>query len=274
MGSQPASSDEPRGRGSKAILNPTPSAPIQITRHAPEADLAHWIEYVWIVRWSVAEEFVSRIIPQPVIHLASEDGRLYVHGVGDTKFSRTLRGDGHVVGIAFRPGGFHAVLRRPVNAITRSVQALGDVVDIDDAPFAERLLDPRVDDEGHLDTVDELFKNLAPQQDSMIDEMARLVTLAEQDPAMTRAEQLASEAGVSLRTLQRQFGEYIGIGPKWVIQRFRLLDAAAVANSGGEIDWAATAVDLGYADQAHLTRAFTTLVGTPPASYVQRLDPN
>jgi AraC-like DNA-binding protein len=59
------------------------------------------------------------------------------------------------------------------------------------------------------------------------------------------------------------------MGPKWVIARFRLLDAAAAAHSGERVDWAVLAAELGYADQAHLTRAFTAVVGTPPETYRQ-----
>ena len=33
------------------------------------------------------------------------------------------------------------------------------------------------------------------------------------------------------------------------------------------MDWAALASDLGYADQAHLTRDFTVTIGVPPARY-------
>jgi AraC-like DNA-binding protein len=33
------------------------------------------------------------------------------------------------------------------------------------------------------------------------------------------------------------------------------------------VDWADLAETLGFADQAHLTRAFTAVVGTPPATY-------
>jgi AraC-like DNA-binding protein len=35
------------------------------------------------------------------------------------------------------------------------------------------------------------------------------------------------------------------------------------------IDWADLAVELGFADQAHLIRAFTATVGTSPAAYAR-----
>jgi AraC-like DNA-binding protein len=117
--------------------------------------------------------------------------------------------------------------------------------------------------EGFLDDVGALG-NLA---DPVVEEVRALARLAETDPSITRAEQLAEAAGSSLRSLQRLFGEYVGIGPKWVIGRYRILDATAVAHRGEPVDWAALAADLGYADQAHLTRAFTGVVGSPPEAY-------
>jgi transcriptional regulator GlxA family with amidase domain len=100
-----------------------------------------------------------------------------------------------------------------------------------------------------------------------VDELNALVREAEVDRTITRADQLADCAGVSLRTLQRQFTAHLGVGPKRVVQRFRLLDAAAAAHAGDRTDWPALATELGFADQAHLIRAFTAAVGTPPATY-------
>ena len=69
------------------------------------------------------------------------------------------------------------------------------------------------------------------------------------------------------RTLQRLFADYVGVSPKWVMRRARLHEAAERADSGEPVDWAALASDLGYADQAHLTRDFTVTIGVPPARY-------
>jgi AraC-like DNA-binding protein len=75
---------------------------------------------------------------------------------------------------------------------------------------------------------------------------------------------VAALAQMSVRNLQRAFADYVGAGPKWVIQRCQLQDAAAHAAAAESVDWSNLAVELGFADQAHLTRAFTATVGTPP----------
>jgi AraC-like DNA-binding protein len=51
------------------------------------------------------------------------------------------------------------------------------------------------------------------------------------------------------------------------MRRARLHEAALRADGGEPVDWAALAFDLGYADQAHLTREFTATIGVPPSRY-------
>ncbi|HEX4657931.1 MAG TPA: AraC family transcriptional regulator [Streptosporangiaceae bacterium] len=82
-------------------------------------------------------------------------------------------------------------------------------------------------------------------------------------------EQLAAVTGLPVRRLQRLFAEYVGVGPKWVMRRARLHEAAERADRGLDVAWAELASDLGYADQAHLTREFTAMIGVPPGRYAR-----
>ena len=72
--------------------------------------------------------------------------------------------------------------------------------------------------------------------------------------------------GVSVRTVQRLFSEYVGVGPKWVLQRYRLHEALAQLHAGADTDWARFALGLGYYDQAHFVRDFRALVGRTPVA--------
>jgi transcriptional regulator GlxA family with amidase domain len=87
------------------------------------------------------------------------------------------------------------------------------------------------------------------------------------DQELRRVTALAEVFRLPERRLQRLFAEYVGVSPKWVMRRARLLEAARRADAGDVVDWAAIALDLGYADQAHLTRDFTATLGVPPARY-------
>lgn len=265
---------DPRGRGEAAILRPTAAAQrIDVSRVAPSPRWAPFVEYHWIVRWECPEPFAQQIIPQPCVHLTAEpaDGvaRLLVNGVTREPWVRTLHGTGHVVGTAFRPASFRAVLGADLGTVAGRVVPLGDVIGPDDRPAAAAALRPGLSDAEMVEPLERHLDACGAVLDPVADGINALVRAAELDRTMTRADQLAERAGVGLRTLQRQFTAYLGVGPKWVVQRFRLLDAAAAAHAGEPTDWAALANDLGFADQSHLIRVFTAVVGTPPATYAR-----
>ena len=81
-------------------------------------------------------------------------------------------------------------------------------------------------------------------------------------------EDLAARLGTTPRSLQRFCAEWIGVGPKELVRWARLHEAAGRA-AAGPVDWAELAAELGYADQAHLVRDFSRVVGEPPARYAR-----
>ncbi|RRO15504.1 AraC family transcriptional regulator [Saccharopolyspora rhizosphaerae] len=241
-----------------------------VERVAPDPALAEFVDYYWLVRWNVSGEHRQQVVPQPRVHIAAEDGRLFVHGVSRGPFFRTLTGAGHVLGAAFHPGGFRALLKGSVRAISGTVRTAEDVFGHDDRPAAARILATSATAE-IVPVLDAYLQACEPEPDPAGREATELVDEVRKRPDIVRAEQLAQHAGRSLRSLQRLFSEHVGIGPKWVIQRSRILDATAAAHSGEPVDWSALAAELGFSDQAHLTRVFTQVVGTAPATY--RRDP-
>ena len=88
------------------------------------------------------------------------------------------------------------------------------------------------------------------------------------DREITQVEHLVHHSGVGKRTLQRLFSEYVGVSPKWVINRYRMHEALERVAAGESVDWTNLALDLGYFDQAHFIRDFKKLVGKTPTEYV------
>ena len=68
----------------------------------------------------------------------------------------------------------------------------------------------------------------------------------------------------------RQFTRYVGVSPKWVIQRYRLHEALERLERGAEVDRVELALTLGYFDQAHFVRDFKRFVGVSPGDYARR----
>ncbi|MDT0186934.1 helix-turn-helix domain-containing protein [Microbacterium sp. ARD31] len=261
------------GRVRAAVLRPSRAGRrIEVGRGEPDDDLAGLVDYFWWVRWDAPEPHVQEVVPRPVVHVSAEvvagEPRLLVHGVHPRMFRRRLEGAGHTVAAGFRPAGFRPFLRADVGALQGRELPGAEVLGGDDRPVAREVLSCERPEDGAT-VLAAWLRGLGPADDPLVPELAALVERAETDTSLVRAEQLASLAGVSLRTLQRRFHSHVGIGPKWVVQRFRLLDVTTAAHGGGDVDWADLAARLGYADQSHLIRAFTQLVGHPPAAYAR-----
>lgn len=258
------------------VLEPRVAAErISIGRADPPADLAWCIDYLWWVRWDTPDPHTQNIIPRPVVHLAAEpwhgEPRLLVNGVPTALFQRKLEGTGRTVAAAFRPGGFRPFVDCDVAALVDRVVPVEEVIGVDDRAIAGRLLDPGVPEEEAAAELGGWLRSLEPQPDPIVERVAALVERVELDHTIVRADQLAAIAGVSTRTLQRWFRTSVGVSPKSVVQRHRLLEVAAAANATEEVDWAALAAELGYADQSHLIRHFRAVVGESPAHYADHL---
>lgn len=253
-------------------MRPTAAARhIDVRRLTPSSRWQPVVDYYWIVHWECPEPYAQRVIPQPCVHVSAEwrggAPHLLINPVTREPFTRLLEGTGHVLGAAFRPAGFRAVLGADVSILAGRVVPIGDFADCDDSPAATDILRPGAADEAMTARFESYLDLLDVPADPRAEEFNALIHTAESDRSIYTASDLAASAGLTVRTLERQFSAYFGIGPKWTVQRFRLLDAAAAANAGKPVDWASLASDLGFSDQAHLTRVFTAVVGTPPATY-------
>jgi AraC-like DNA-binding protein len=257
--------DEPRG-----ILNPRAAASaFTLERPAPTApDLAAFVEHYWIVRWDLRGHapFEQETLPHPSVHLVLDPPRSGIFGVVTTRFARTLEDRGLAFGVKFRPAGFFPFARRPVCDFTDQIVPVSSVFD-GDAGSLEREVLGLADSAAQVDRVEAFLRANLPAPDPNVELLGRVVDLVLEHRDIVRVEDLAARAGMNARTLQRLFRRYVGVGPKWVIRRYRLHEAADRLAGGHTVEQAALAHDLGYFDQAHFIKDFTALVGRSPGSY-------
>lgn len=259
--------DKPRG-----ILNVRPADSTKgLSRYWPSADLMPFVEHYWIVRWDLDAPRVAETVPHPSIHTVLESsGRAEVVGVMRARFTRVLEGRGRVVGTKFRPGAFRPFVRSPVSGFTDRRLPVGEVFGPRARRLGEEVLGHAADREG-IQAIERFLRALRPSSDESMDLAGRVAARIADDRSLTRVDQLVSLFDTPARQLQRLFKEYVGVSPKWVIQRYRLLDAAERVAAGTIADWAELALDLGYADQAHFIREFKKLIGRSPAEYARGL---
>jgi AraC-like DNA-binding protein len=192
-----------------------------------------------------------------------------LHGVVTRRFTVMLRGEGSVFGVKFRPGGFGAFTGVDVGALADRVEPLSTVFGSDAEDLLDQMLGANADAE-RVALLNRFLLQRVPGPDPRYARLLDVVCTMLTDRSITSVEQVTERFGISPRTLQRLFRRYVGVGPKWVLQRFRLHDAAALIDAGGAPDLATLAHSLGWFDQAHFSRDFAAAVGETPRAYAAR----
>lgn len=263
---------DPGMSGKKGILRWPPTAgKFQHLRRAPSPELRAWIDRYWMVSWDLKDEpCLQETLPYPVVHVTFEEGKCSVGGVHRKRFSRVLKGSGRVFGIKFRPGGFRPFLKAPVATLRDRIIPGEKVLGKQVRKFIESW-ESGCEVEEMIAAVDAFMREWRPVPDDNVELAARLVRQIQEDREINRVEDVVARSGITTRSLQRIFREYVGISPKWVICRFRMHEAVEKVHSGERIDFAALAQDLGYFDQAHFINAFRTIIGLSPTEYEKQV---
>jgi AraC-like DNA-binding protein len=243
----------------------------ELTRHQPAAPLRPFLHYYWIARWDLRglPPHEQRVLPNLSVHVTFNRKASGVFGPAHRTFSHLLEGRDQVLGARFRPGCFRPFLGRPVHTLADTSAPLTEAF----GPGAERAAEAirQAGTTAEMCRIaDELLCANLPRRTSAQRDADLVMTRLAADSHITRVEQLAAVAGISVRSLQRLFNEQVGVSPKWAIRVYRLNDAAARIGDtapGDPIDHAALAAALGYSDQSHFIRDFAAVVGTTPGEY-------
>ncbi|MFC9894145.1 helix-turn-helix domain-containing protein [Nocardia sp. NPDC127579] len=251
----------------RGLLDPRAGEGLYRESFIPAApDLAGIVAHHWAVRWDLRGRapHVVEVLPHPAVVLVVAEGRCRVHGVLRGKFSDALTGRGEIFGTTFRPAGFHAVFGRSVAALTDRVLPGTDIFGSAALEFADRIATAPIDDRGPV-AEEFVRQHLSPpgSRAALVNEIVDTVLI---DRSILRVDDLVDRFGIGKRLLQKLFREQVGVTPKWVIQRYRLHEAAQRL-ADADVDLATVAAELGYADQAHFARDFKSATGRPPAVY-------
>lgn len=239
-----------------------------LRRYKPSAALAPFVEQYWLIEWDFADTgYTVEILPLPRVNIAFIPDREWLAGVITEKYAYDLEGRGVMLGMQFRVGGFRPFLGRPVSTITDRILRVGDIFPAATDAFRRAMLDGS--DSEIIADGEALLGDRPLVPDPNIDLVNDIVDAVAADRSLLRVGEVADRFGLSERTLQGLFSNYVGIGLKWVIRRYRIVEAVERIEAGTEASWTDLAYDLGYADQAHFTNDFTRIVGRPPTDHAR-----
>lgn len=236
-------------------------------RVAPSEALTPFVHHFWAVAWDLRTPFTAESLQHPAACLTVElEGQQEVAGVRTSRTEASRRGKGRVFGITFRPAAFQHLLRAPMSSLTDRTVPVATVLGKDGEEWARALI--RAPEFEESLSIAEAFLAARLQPLSRDAESTRDITeRMMRDSSLLRASDVATALDVDLRSLQRRFRHYVGVGPKWVIRRYRLLEAAEQLKAKSPPSLADLAASLGYADQAHFARDFKGVVGRTPGSF-------
>lgn len=174
----------------------------------------------------------------------------------------TMGYDMLVIMIGFQPGGLHRLLRIPMNEVLDTPIESSLVLGREIEEVTEQL--NMASDLNEMVKLIELYllkkvkclKSMLPVEEVLIQML--------QQKNIVNVDQLAKQSCVSVRQLERQFKERMGMPPKLFSRLIRFSKAWVMREKNEEISWTKIAHACDYADQMHMIRDFKDFVGVTP----------
>lgn len=103
------------------------------------------------------------------------------------------------------------------------------------------------------------------------EKVAEAVRLIEENPGEIKISEIAEAVNLSVRQLERRFKKSSGLSPKQYARTRRIRATAVAVVEKVRINWANHAAEMGFTDQSHLTREFSSITGRSPNSFAENL---
>jgi AraC-like DNA-binding protein len=254
---------------SKGPLEPV-GAPIDFRRYPAAGPAGALVRHYWLVEYSFPPD-ASHDVPilvYPHCNLVIEHDRARLYAPGPDLAVQHLEGSGFAFGALLQLATGFRLAGRPVE------EFVGESIDVTGEPVVaevRRLMSgPGVAGARHPSAIAAFESWLTARvltlsaDDLLVNAIAAAI---EADAALTRVDDLAARFGVSTRRLERLVARYVGLTPKWMIQRRRLQEAAARLGAEPGTELSGLAAELGYADYSHFSRDFAATVGLTPREF-------
>jgi AraC-like DNA-binding protein len=235
----------------------------------PPQELRGFVACTWERAVSAGEPRpASRVLPDGCVDLVFRGGELIIAGPDRGPLVSVLAPAETVVGLRLRPGVAGRVLGFPASELRDLRPAIDELWGPAGRRLGERVAEAETPERRRAvleAAVASRLPDLEPP-DPLVDAAIGMLSR----PG-TRVAELAVELAIGERQLLRRFDAAVGYGPKLVdrVLRFQRFLALAPAIAARAEDLARVAADLGYADQAHLTRDVKALSGLSPSRLAQ-----
>jgi len=260
---------------------------IQYREYKPTTTLQAYVECYWTGTPDPGvpdAEGVHRVLPDGCIDIVvefdlcpGEDGEPIVPGFADKAavvgaMSRPLIVNSGrrtcFLGVRFRPGKAISILGGSAGELTDLSIPLGEIWNQNAGGDFENELTDRRTIASKIGLVERVLLDKLCRKRDDDPYVGALIDLIVRKRGAVSIEGLSEFAGISRQHIARKFDRYVGISPKLFSRVMRFQDLMTTIRAGRNIDWASTALDLGYYDQAHMISDFKEFSGKTPALFL------
>jgi AraC-like DNA-binding protein len=253
-------------------------------RIIPAPPLASIIEAIWDWEMPAGAFRYERILPDPctslIINLAEDETRVY----RDDASRQCIRASGsviggpyrqswiidtaeqvRVIGVNFRPGGAHALIRLNAAELGLHDINLDDMFGSRARQLRQRLLET-TEPLQRVKLLEQWLRRLTEQpawDPAIMHAVAALARLPDV-PSIARVQR---DSGYSAHRFGLLFRRHVGMTAKQYARLMRFRAVVDMAYTEQQLDWARIAVEGGYCDQAHLSHEFRRFAGITPTEF-------
>ncbi|HEY2615077.1 MAG TPA: helix-turn-helix domain-containing protein [Chthoniobacterales bacterium] len=171
-----------------------------------------------------------------------------------------------VIGILFRPGGAFPFLPMPAEELRNIQLPVEHIFGMRAGELRDRLIAEKTARRKFVLLEMFLLRHLR-QPSSLHRAVSYAIRAFETDPTQNITDVLM-KIGLSERRFSRVFSEQVGLTPKQFHRVRRFQKTISSFPLGDGVDWAETALNAGYYDQAHLIHEFRTFSFVTPGTFL------
>ncbi|MEQ7800317.1 AraC family transcriptional regulator [Pedobacter sp. ASV1-7] len=164
--------------------------------------------------------------------------------------------------VKFKDGGFYRLFKIPIPLFKNKCCNARDVFDYEFSMVYDQIME-RPDPEKKIKVVEDflLKKVINSKPFALLDLAAEKILLSQGNTPIV---DLASNACMSVRQMQRKFMEQFGLSPKHYSKFVRYTNARQMKSSFPYLTWGEISLRCGYFDQMHLIHDFKSITGLTP----------
>ena len=258
---------------------------VTIEHRLPPA-LAPYIECFWQGDFNItaADSLAQRVVPSGyidlIIHLTDKRCELLQNtsfhstpdylliGLYTRAYHIHFSGVAKTFGISFKPEGIYHLFGVPAAEFQESFVDLENLNGYHFRDFCNRLRDKNnITD--MIALCEQFFLQQLRKSKLNFYYLNQAAEIIRQRKGMLSMEDLAGQVYISIRQLEREFRQKIGLTPKQYMRLVRFCEVYRLLDTDNSMDLTSLSYACGFSDQAHFIREFKSFIGEKPSVFIK-----